>query len=86
MYVTDWSTVREHHDLVICPACGASHYEDCHLDLHLHRELVREADGLVQEGRTNEAIDLLSALYARHIAAFVRPRWGCLSCGVKFDA
>ena len=86
MYVTDWSAMREQYHPVICPACGTSDYEDCHINLHLHRELVREADGMVHEGRTDEAVDLLSALYARHIANFVRPRWRCLGCGVKFDA
>lgn len=85
MYVTDWITARGYHDPVTCPACGASEYEDCHMNLHLHRELVREADGLVQEGRTHDAVELLSALYARHIASFVRPRWHCLACGVRFD-
>jgi hypothetical protein len=85
MYATDWKLARGHHDLVICPACGASDYNDCHLDLHLHRELEREADGLVHEGRIEEAVDLLSELYARYIANFVSPHWRCLSCGVKFD-
>ncbi|MES1985891.1 MAG: hypothetical protein V4461_13150 [Pseudomonadota bacterium] len=85
MYLTDWMTRYGHHDLVICPACGESDYEDCHPDPHLHHELVREADGLVQEGRTDKAVEILTALYARHIAAFVRPRWRC-RCGVKFHA
>ena len=85
MYLTDRNPARAHRDPVICPACGASDFRDCHIDLSLHRELVREADGLVQEGRTDQAVDLLSALYARHIANFVRPRWQC-RCGAKFDA
>lgn len=85
MYVTNWIDARGYRDPVICPACGASDYQECGLDVHLHRELEREADGLVQEGRTQEAVEILSALYARHIANRVRPGFQCLACGVKFD-
>lgn len=84
MYMTDCYPTRVQRAPVICPACGASDYNDDHIALPAHRAVFREADGLVQEGRTGEAIDLLSALYARHIANFVRPRWRC-RCGVKFS-
>ena len=87
MYLTDRIPARAYRDPVICPACGASNFRDCHIDFALHRELVHEADALVQDGRKTEAVDLLSELYARHISNFVQPRWRCLQsgCGVKFD-
>ena len=70
---------------IICPACHTSDYADTHLDADMHRCVVHEAGYLVHDGRRDEAIELLIALYARHIANFVQPRWHCLACGVRFD-
>lgn len=70
----------------VCPHCGASEYEDNRVSERLYAEAAKEAPRLRHEGRSEEAIEVLTALYALRIANFIRHEWLCLACGVTFDA
>ena len=48
-------------------------------------EAAKEAPRLRFEGQNDDAIELLTALYAIRIANFIRHQWRCSSCGVTFD-
>lgn len=70
---------------IVCPGCGSCDgHEDDRISERLYIEAAREAPRLRYEGRTEEAIEVLSALYAIRIANFIRPHWLC-GCGVRFD-
>ena len=75
-----------HEIYPICPGCGASDYEDNHIDDRIYVEAARDAYHLRHEGRDKEGIDLLSARFGILIVNFFRRHWLCLSCGVQFDA
>ncbi len=70
--------------ITFCPHCGGTDYEDNRIDDAPYREAAKEAPRLRHEGRTGEAIEVLTELYAIRIANFLRPRWRCI-CGVSFD-
>lgn len=70
--------------MTICPHCGGSDYEDNRSDERLYIEAAKEAPRLRFEGRIEEALEILTALYAIRIGNFLRPRWRC-SCGARFD-
>lgn len=88
MFSAKISTSRAVSDdgpVTTCPNCGGGDYEDNRIDEALYREAAREAPRLRYEGCTDEAMEVLIALYAIRIANFLRPEWLCLSCGVTFD-
>ena len=72
-------------DATLCPGCGGTDIEDNRIDIRLYVEAAREALHLRHLGKVADVIEVLSALYARHIINFLRPRWRCV-CGVTFDA
>lgn len=85
MYMEDFQRTEQASTLILCPHCGASEYEDNRIDEQIYVEAAHDAHCLRHEGRIAEAIDVLSALYAIRISNFVKPRWLCLVCGVRFD-
>lgn len=72
--------------VAICPNCGSDHFESNHLDEALYKAAALEAPRLRFEGNTEDAIEVLTALYAIRIINFVRPQYRCLACGSAFDA
>lgn len=70
---------------ITCPHCGGSDYEDNRIDERIYVAAAQEACSLRHEGRLNDAVDILSALYAVRIINFIRHPWRCLACGVRFD-
>jgi ribosomal protein S27AE len=87
MYLTYILSAHSREDLTTCPECGSCSYDDNRLDERLYAEAVRtEAPLLRFEGRSDEAIGLLTALYAIRITNFIRHQWLCNDCGVTFDA
>lgn len=72
--------------ITTCPHCGASDYDANRLDEALYREAAKEAPRLRFEGKTDDAIEVLTAFYAIRIVNFVRAEFRCLCCGVTFDA
>lgn len=76
---------RQPDEFMTCPNCGGCDYEDNSLSEGLYVEAAKEAPRLRHEGRTDEAIDVLSALCTIRIVNFLRPQFLCLSCGVAFD-
>lgn len=72
--------------LTTCPHCGGEDYEDNRVDEALYREAAREAPRLRFEGKTDDALEVLTALYAIRIANFLAPQFCCRACGVSFDA
>lgn len=85
MYLTDTLTAQPRDTLTTCPECGSCNYDDNRIDERLYIEAAKEAPRLRFEGHADEAIDLLTALYAIRIANFIRHQWLCMSCGVTFD-
>ncbi len=69
----------------LCPCCGGTNYDDNRISERLYIEAAKEAPRLRFEGRGDEAVELLTALYATRIANFVRHQWRCNDCGVSFD-
>lgn len=86
MLTTDFHTDHDHSPVAICPNCGSLECEDNRIDDRLYIEAAREAEQLRYDGKTDEAIEVLSALYAINIVNFLRLRWCCLDCGSSFDA
>lgn len=85
MLTTDFHTDHDHQPVAVCPNCGSLECEDNRIDDRLYIEAAREAPRLRFEGNTADAIEVLSALYAINIVNFLRLRWCCLDCGVRFD-
>lgn len=69
-----------------CPCCGGTNFEDNRLSERLYAEAAKEAPRLRYEGRTDEVLELLTALWSIRIANFVRHQWRCNDCGGTFDA
>ena len=85
MEMTNLVTNGQREAVTICPCCGGSDYEDNRISERLYALAAQEAPRLRFEGNTDEAVELLSALYAIRIANFIRPEWRCNACGVTFD-
>lgn len=85
MGIKHFAAVTRPGTITTCPNCGGADYEDNRIDDRLYAEAAKEAPRLRFEGNTTDAVEVLTALYAIHIANFVRPEWRCLSCGVTFD-
>lgn len=85
MYLTDILTEQHRDTLTTCPGCGSCSYDDNRIDERLYTEAAKEAPRLRFEGYADEAINLLTALYAIRIANFLRHQWLCNDCGVTFD-
>lgn len=71
---------------IFCPHCDGENFESNRADERLLIEAAKEAPRLRFEGKADEAIDVLTALYALRIANFIKPEWLCLDCGSSFDA
>jgi len=84
MCTHDFTDTGRDDALVICPQCGGSDYKDNRIDEALYREAAKEAPRLRFEGKIDEAVVALTALYAIRIVNFVRPQWRCV-CGASFD-
>jgi rubrerythrin len=85
MHTHDFTGVEREPGPVTCPHCGASDYEDNRIDERIYVAAAQEAHSLRHEGRLNEVVDILSALYTVRIVNFIRHPWRCLACGVHFD-
>jgi ribosomal protein S27AE len=86
MLTTDFHIDHDHQPVAICPNCGSLECEDNRIDDRLYIEAAREAPRLRYEGNTDDAIEVLSALYAINIVNFLRLRFFCVNCGSSFDA
>lgn len=86
MLTTDFHTDHEHQPVAVCPNCGSPECEDNRIDDRLYIEAAREAEQLRYDGNIDEAVEVLSALYAINIVNFLRLRWYCVGCGCTFDA
>lgn len=86
MLTTDFHIDHDHQPVAICPNCGSLESEDNRIDDRLYIEAAREAEQLRYDGKIDEAIEVLSALYEINIVNFLRLRWCCLDCGASFDA
>ena len=86
MLTTHFHKDVECEPVAICPNCGSLECEDNRIDDRLYIEAACEAEQLRYDGKADEAIEVLSALYAIQIVNFLRLRWRCLDCcGVTFD-
>jgi|GEM_PF-2580648 len=85
MLMLEFMEARLSHACTTCPGCGGTEFEDNRLDERLLIEAAREAELMRFEGRIDDAAEVLTALYARRIVNFLRPRWRCTACGVTFD-
>lgn len=79
-------TAQSHQTDTFCPHCGGENFESNRADERLLIEAAKEAPRLRFEGKADEAIDVLTALYALRIANFIKPEWLCLDCESSFDA
>lgn len=87
MLSTDFSTAMPApNHIIACPNCGGEDYEDNRVDEALYREAAREAPRLRFEGKTDDALEVLTALYAIRIANFLAPQFCCCACAATFDA
>lgn len=86
MDMSNFTTKGQNEASTFCPCCGGSDYEDNRVSERLYAEAAKEAPRLRFEGRSDEAIELLTALHAIRIANFIRHQWLCLDCGSSFDA
>ncbi len=77
---------QSHDPDTFCPHCGGENFESNRADERLLIEAAKEAPRLRFDGKADEAIDVLTALYALRIANFIKPEFLCLDCGVTFDA
>ena len=68
-----------------CSNCLGSDYEDNRMDEALYVAAAQEAPRLRYEGAIDDAVEVLSALYAIRIVNFVRPKFRSCSCGAQFD-
>lgn len=85
MYIDHFTATHSGDTILLCPDCGSCEgHEDNRIDEALYVQAAREAPRLRHEGRMDEVIELLSALYALRIINFIRHRWRC-TCGVSFD-
>lgn len=85
MLTTDFHIDHGHQPVAICPNCGSLEYEDNRINDRLYIEAAREAEQFRYDGKIDDAVEVLSALYAINIVNFLRLRWHCLDCGVTFD-
>lgn len=85
MLTTNFHTDVQCEPIAICPNCGSLECDDNRLDDRLYIEAAREAPRLRFDGNTDDAIEVLSALYAIQIVNFLMLRWRCLDCGVTYD-
>ena len=85
MKITAILNNAECEPIAVCPNCGSLECEDNRIDDRLYIEAAREAPRLRFEGNTDDAIEVLSALYAINIANFLRLNLRCLDCGVTYD-
>ncbi len=86
MEMSNFTTKGQNETITFCPCCGGSDYEDNRISERLYAEAAQEAPRLRFEGKADEAIEVLTALYALRIANFIKPAWLCLDCGSSFDA
>ena len=86
MLNTNFHNDVECEPIAVCPNCGSLECEDNRIDDRLYIEAAREAPRLRFEGYTDDAIEVLSALYAIQIVNFLRLRFFCVTCGASFDA
>lgn len=86
MEMTYLKIERHGEAITICPCCGGSDYDDNRISERLYIEAAQDAPRLRFEGRSEEAVDVLTALWSIRIANFVRHEWRCNDCGVTFDA
>lgn len=86
MEMTRFTEHGLNESIPICPCCGGSDYDDNRISERLYIEAAQEAPRLRFEGRSEEAVDVLTALWSIRIANFVRHEWRCNDCGVTFDA
>ncbi len=86
MLTSNFLTDAEYEPIAVCPNCGSLECEDNRIDDRLYIEAAREAPRLRFEGNTDDAVEVLSALYAIQIVNFLRLRWRCLDCQASFDA
>lgn len=86
MHMSNHAITEMGEEATFCPSCGGSDYDDNCLSERLYAEAAEEAPLLRFAGRTDEAIEVLTALYAIRIVNFVLPKWRCNACGVTFDA
>lgn len=85
MLMTPIGTTPQHSELTFCPNCLSGDYEDNRIDEALYALAAQEAPRLKFEGAIDDAVEVLSALYAIRIVNFVRPKFRCCSCGAQFD-
>lgn len=85
MRISEILATTTHDENTVCPNCGGTEYESNHIDISLYTEAAKEAPRLRQEGRIRDVIAVLSAYFSRLIINFIRLRWRCLHCGVRFD-
>ena len=86
MLTTIFHTDAEYEPIAVCPNCGSLECEDNRIDDRLYIEAAREAEQLRYDGKIDDAVEVLTALYAINIVNFLRLRWRCLDCGgVTFD-
>ncbi len=85
MLTTDFHIDHDHTPAPICPNCGSLECEDNRIDDRLYIEAAREAERLRFEGNIDDAVEVLSALYAIQIVNFLRLRLFFLDCGSSYD-
>ena len=85
MDMSNLKTKGQNETITFCPCCGSSEFEDNRISERLYIEAAKEAPRLRFEGRDDEAVEVLTALYAIRIANFMRHQWRCNDCGVTFD-
>jgi hypothetical protein len=85
MEMQKFTETRPHEAAIFCPNCSGENYKTNRADERLLIAAAQEAPRLRFEGKTDDAIEVLTALYALRIANFIKPQWLCLSCGVTFD-
>jgi ribosomal protein S27AE len=85
MKITAIPTASPYEALPFCPNCGSYQCDDNRIDDRLYVEAAREAEQFRYDGNIDDAVEVLSALYAIQIINFLRLRWYCLKCGISFD-
>jgi hypothetical protein len=85
MEMQKFNAAQPHDANTFCPHCGGENYETNRADERLLIAAAQQAPRLRFEGKTDDAIEVLTALYALRIANFIKPEWRCLSCGVCYD-
>ena len=85
MDMSNFNLATRAREYVCCPNCGGCEHDDIRIDETLYVEAAKEAERLKFEGKIDDAIDVLTALFAIRIANFVQPQLECRACGVRFD-